>query len=395
MFGRKAEISPRIFMLLQQFYPIVGGAEIQAQRLATKLVEWGNVVSVITNRQKAEWPAREVLDGVEIRRMGFPLPYRFMENSLPLFGYLLRHRREFDILHCHQAFHHAVVSILAAKLLRKRCIVKIACAGRFGDLYVGSTFAHFRKALSILYLADRVIAISSQVKEELLEFGFPPERILFIPNGVDVEYFSRTVSFPSVGKWVFLHAGRRHPQKGIDVLLKAVRILQRRFMANCFEVRCFGHHYPEYDYPRLARRLGVEFNVRFFPPSSDMRARYQEAHCLVLPSRGEGLSNTLLEAMSLEMPVITTEVSGNLDVVVSGQNGLLVPVGDPVALAEAMGFVMSCFSEAKCLGRQARETVERRFSLRSVAERYQSLYSELLGLRRGEGVRRKGGEGSL
>jgi glycosyltransferase involved in cell wall biosynthesis len=94
-------------------------------------------------------------------------------------------------------------------------------------------------------------------------------------------------------------------------------------------------------------------------------------------SRGEGLSNALLEAMATALPVIATRVSGTADVVTDGEDGLLIPPESSESLAKAMATVMQQPDLARRLGQQARQKMLRAFSLDSVAQQYSELYASL------------------
>jgi glycosyltransferase involved in cell wall biosynthesis len=128
----------------------------------------------------------------------------------------------------------------------------------------------------------------------------------------------------------------------------------------------------------MARDLKVNQYVTFLPFENNVFKVYQEAYCLLLPSVGEGLSNVLLEAMAMELPVIGSQVSGTVEVLNHQKNGLLIPPGSPEALANAMGLVLANPDLASDLGRQARLKVEEHYSLDVVAQQYADLYNLLI-----------------
>jgi glycosyltransferase involved in cell wall biosynthesis len=117
--------------------------------------------------------------------------------------------------------------------------------------------------------------------------------------------------------------------------------------------------------------------MQFFPFENNIFSLYQSSNCFILPSRGEGLSNALLEAMSMELPVIATSVSGTTDVVENGSDGLLIQRDSAESLAAAMVNIISDPELAHRLGKNARQKVESRFSLEWVAQQYSDLYERL------------------
>jgi glycosyltransferase involved in cell wall biosynthesis len=371
----------RGMMIIHNFRPgPVGGAELQAERLAGRLAGLGHPMQVMTWLTVPDAPQEETREGVQIYRTPYRLPYWVKRDNAWPFRYLVRNRNSYDVLHAHMAFGHAVVAVVVARCFRKRCIIKIACTGQYGDLHIFSQFDGFPHALRILRQADAIVAISSEVEQELLQYGFPAGRIVRIANGVDAACFKRAQPFPDSGKTCFIIIGRRHPQKGIDTALQAARLLTDRGLGDRFEIHLYGIDYPEYDYRAQAHELGVAGAVKFFPFEQQILAVYHSANCFLLPSRGEGLSNSLLEAMAMELPAIATRVSGTQEVIDDGENGILIPPDDPGTLAAAMSGIISNRERAAQLGRSARRKVESCFSLESVARRYSELYEQLSGI---------------
>jgi L-malate glycosyltransferase len=365
-------------MIIHNFRPgPIGGAELQAERLAICLAKMGHQMQVLTWLTVADAPLEESWGGVRILRTSHRLPYWVNQGNHETFRYLVQNRCSYDLIHAHMAFGHAVVSTVLARCFGKKCIIKIACAGEFGDLSTFSKFEHFNKALKILHQADAIVAVSTDVERELLQYGFKSQRIVRIPNGVDTGSFRRNKPFTLGSKVRFILIGRRHPQKGIDTTLMAASILNQIGLGEHYEIKLYGTDYPEYDYHKLARELKVEGQVEFLCFEKNITSVYESAHCFILPSRGEGLSNSLLEAMSMQLPVIATSVSGTADVVEDGKDAILIPPDSPDALANSMSKVIYSPGWAKQMGMNARTKVERDFSLQGTAERYSALYERL------------------
>jgi len=103
-----------------------------------------------------------------------------------------------------------------------------------------------------------------------------------------------------------------------------------------------------------------------------------EADIFVLPSLAEGLSNALLEAMMCALPVVVSEIPGNVDVIEHNRNGLLFSAGEPIALVQCLDALLKQPELRGRLGKAARKTVEERYSLDNIAEQTISLYRKLL-----------------
>ena len=166
---------PSVMMIISQFRPVASGAELQAERLAYKLADLGFPLQVLTQHLDPVSPSHEVYRGVKIHRSEFQLAYKLTcHDAAPTLQYLINKHRTYDILHNHQIWGHAVVSTLVARWLGKKNIIKLACAGTFGDLEVFSQLRHARWGLRVLQMADALIAVSQEIKSELLQHGFDP-----------------------------------------------------------------------------------------------------------------------------------------------------------------------------------------------------------------------------
>lgn len=374
-------MNPRVQMLIHQFRPIACGAELQAERLAGRLIRRNCSVHVMTNWLDKSTPRMEPYNGFTIERLSFELGYKINGSCVRTLRYLYKKRNEFDIIHSHMAFGHAVTAVILGQLCKKKTLFKIACAGPFGELALLSTFRFGRTAIEILKQTDAVAAISTEVRNELINYGFEPERIHTVPNGVEVDVFDRDVpyKYPAGGEdFRFALIGRRTPQKGIDTTISAVRRLKERNIKG-FVVELYGHDYFEYDYRKMAEEAGVSDRIRFFPYTSDVKKLLNGIHCFILPSRGEGLSNALLEAMSMQVPVIASKVSGTVDVVTDGQDGLLIDPDTPEELAGRMENMLQSEAVGVDLGKKARERMLSSFSIDMIADRYRKIYDQLLG----------------
>jgi len=364
-------------MIIHQFRPITGGAELQAERLSGKLAELGHSVEVLTRLWDDSAP-EEVINGVKVIRVPFTLAYLGVgKQVLETFQYLIEHRSKYDIFHAHQGFGHAMVAVIVARCFGKRSIIKMACAGDYGDLSVLSSLSGGKNALSILRKADIIIAVSREVEAELIQNGFSPDQVRLIPNGVDTTFFDRKEQVSVREKFRFIFIGRRHPQKGIDIALQALVQLKDQGMSEKIEMKLYGRDSEGHDYRRVADELGISDLVEFLPFSDDIYNVYQNASGFILPSRGEGLSNSLLEAMSMRLPVIATRVSGTVDVIENELDGILISPDAPEELACAMMKLMNDQELAVRLGRNAREKVCQKFSLDVISRKYSELYHEL------------------
>jgi glycosyltransferase involved in cell wall biosynthesis len=113
----------------------------------------------------------------------------------------------------------------------------------------------------------------------------------------------------------------------------------------------------------------------------------RELDIFVLPSLGEGISNTILEAMASGLPVVATKVGGNQELVEEGRTGTLVPAGEPEALANALRTYVDSPNVGKYQGKMGRRRVEDMFSLASMIKSYKKLYDSELSTNRKKWIR--------
>jgi glycosyltransferase involved in cell wall biosynthesis len=232
----------------------------------------------------------------------------------------------------------------------------------------------------------RVINVSCSERQECLALGLSDaRRSLVISNGidwqafdaipVDVEKLRADLGF-APDDLIVGHVAKFDVQKAQDDLAAAIP----RVLGPCPRAKFLfvgeGALRPQIE--RQVVRLGVAGRVVFTGFRQDVAALLQMIDVFALPSRWEGLSLVLLEAMACRKPVVATRVTGNVDVVVDGVTGFLVPVGAPQALAEK---IVALLQDAKLraeYGRKGRERVEHDFSLDAMVVRTRAVYQELL-----------------
>jgi sugar transferase (PEP-CTERM/EpsH1 system associated) len=199
--------------------------------------------------------------------------------------------------------------------------------------------------------------------------GVPAHRTCVLWNGIDLDRFPYRGPQPG-GPAVTV--ARLSPEKDIQNLLRATR--QVADVVPSFRLEVAGDGPCRDELRRLADELRLGEHVRFLGEVKDVPALLGRAGLFVLPSQSEGISLTVLEAMARGLPVVTTRVGGNPEVVDDGATGLLVPARDSPALARAILRLAGDLDEAQVMGRAARRRVEAHFDVRKMVARYEALY---------------------
>lgn len=216
-----------------------------------------------------------------------------------------------------------------------------------------------------------------------LDAGLVKEgRTALIPgSGVDVSQFAPISKMQDGGTFVFLMAARLLWDKGVGEYVAAARQLKAEFPAVSFRLLGF----LDVPSPSAVTRSDVEAweregVIEYLGHSDDAASIYGESDCVVLPSYREGMPRTLLEAASMSLPAIATDVPGCRQAVVDGETGFLCKVRDATTLAEAMRRMLLLTPEQRVrMGHVARERVIREFDERIVVGRYLDAVKNILG----------------
>ncbi len=400
-------------MLVQGLPPMpAGGAEMQALRLGRQLTAWGHEVfffmpgkaacngndtiqgmpayrlynlamrlfEALARKNKQQKPVAvkiEFDDTAEVtnkitRKAGWPtwVYYNiFFWSSLLL---LWRKRKTIDVIHTHTMEWPAIVAVRLGKWLKKPVLIKESTMNGFETL---SRYKKGKLHQQSITSSAHLVAMTSVIHANLVKEGIPESHIADIPNGIEVPV-KMAVRKPGEDP-VVLFVGNlyQQPAKGIDILLKAWVKVAEVFPTAQLQIVGDGAT-PEYD--AYVRSLGIQDSVIFAGRQSQLDSYYEAAHCFVLPSRREGMSNALMEAMLHGVPCVATNISGSADLIHNSFSGLLVPPAQVLPLVEAILLILRNPRQAEEMGRQGAVSVAHQCSMQVVARRYEALYYQLL-----------------
>jgi colanic acid/amylovoran biosynthesis glycosyltransferase len=235
--------------------------------------------------------------------------------------------------------------------------------------------------------AELFLCRSESLRERLLAKGCPAKRIRLNYTGVPVSDafpHRRTPDWRRGETVRLLQACRLIEKKGLDVTLKAVKLLQAQSIP--ISLTLAGEGPLEQSLRTLAMDLGISDFVTFrgFVHPKDLLEVYHQHHVFVHPSRAtpegdrEGIPNSLLEAMAVGLPVVSTRHSGIPEAVAHDENGLLVETADGETIAMAIRKLIDDPTAYDRIARQAHSTAARRFSLVANREALEAIYHEAL-----------------
>jgi glycosyltransferase involved in cell wall biosynthesis len=237
----------------------------------------------------------------------------------------------------------------------------------------------FLENLLVSSVASRIVAVSPSVARALRRRGTPRRKLVIIPNGVvperiapapaaAVEEWRRRIGWEPSRRMVGI-ISRPKDHSVVLQALRRVRIPIRLVLAGVDPHGSLGS---------LAAGVAAPHVAVCIPFTPDVRALYELLELVLLPSRIEGLSQALLEAMALGKPVIASAAGGNLDLITDRRDGRLVEPLDPAAWATAIEEVLGDSAMATGLGSAATMTARDSYSIRHTIERTAALYRSVL-----------------
>jgi len=364
---------------LPQF--VTGGAEMQVSRLIEAWLDAGHEV-VCFGRRMGTGPVHIGRHTVPVRRIRttplFGRSGRAASYSLSLAWLLLRHRHWADIVYTRFLGEAAATTALLKKfrLLRTPLIATPANTHGKGDADFLRSMPFSRQIIRLLDSeCDAINLIANDMADELLATGFSGRAFSHIPNGVPVREVRRRPGPAGIPR--FVAVGRLAPQKGYDVLLRAIALIGERLQPG--QVRIAGGGPEQKRLQGLANDLQISDRVEWLGELTQEHVAEQLAFAdvFLLPSMYEGFSNAGLEAMERGLPLILTQCGG-LDLYVDANSGWVVPPGDPVALAQSISqALITPADRLSAMGASARDCVERNFDILIIADRYIALFDRL------------------
>jgi len=252
--------------------------------------------------------------------------------------------------------------------------------GHLPRLPLGKAMLNFLRKSNAFYQI-----LSTRSYSYLSSHGFRAEQIVHISGSVDTERFQPAPERrpdPARPERDIICVARLDYAKGVDVLLHAWgRMLRepsewRAHLKPRLRLVGDGRLKPQMEY--IVAELGIQDSVEFLGLRTDVVDLLQQSWGFVLPSRWEGMSNALLEAMACGLPCVATSVSGSEDIISEGVNGLLVEPEQPAEMAQALRRIIEDTELAQRLGRTGRATVVRDYRLISVVKQCLEVYRCLL-----------------
>jgi glycosyltransferase involved in cell wall biosynthesis len=401
-----------VLMLLQAIPPLQsGGAEIQALRLGSELqskdihVEYicpgtlkvrgtSSYNGLITHRlhsiinlpldflffiQKKKGKPKVAIEYDDskssnqtiTRKIGIGARLRYLIFIWNAKRFLQKRRGDFDLIHVHTIEWPSYAGTLLARRTGLRLLVKDSTMNGLVNLL---RYPDGGKKKQMLIETADFVAMTKVIHKNLQAAGVPFNKIHPIPNGIQITPGQKR-NYSQNDSVLFVGNLYQQPAKGIDILLRCWPQVIAAFPNAKLNVAGDG---DLDEYRQYATRLDIEHSVSFLGKTSNVQQMLLDADLFVLPSRREGMPNSLMEAMLCALPCVATDISGCQDLIQHEHNGLLVPAADTDALAMAIIRLLRNRDEAAKYGKHARETIVAQYDIAVVASRYQALYKQLI-----------------
>lgn len=301
---------------------------------------------------------------------------------LQLFALMVRGR--YDLVHTHSS-KAGFLGRLAARLARVPAVVHTPHGFYFLNQKAGPKRSFYLRLEKLAgYATDRLIALSpTELSEAVDNCIIKPGKIALIENGIELPEPPNPAALEGLrssiapgARRLVCTVARFTPQKGpFDFVRMAALLIQ---MVPDVQLVWCGDGELRSEVEKLAREIGVSNRLHFLGFRTDVLDIMAAADVFVLTSHWEGLPYTILDAMALGKPVVATAAVGTRDIVQDGVTGLLTPVGDPQAAAQAVARLLTTSQEAHSMGIAGRDLVLRRYSQAAMVERTGQLYLDLV-----------------
>ncbi len=382
-------VAPHILLVVDGFPKTLGGGERIVLRLASLLPHYGFRASILTFALHPE---------SEFKPQNAPCPLYVLpltktyDRAALRGAFALRRLIRGERVQIVQTFFESS-DLWAGLVTRALSSARLVWSRRdMGILRAGKHTAAYR---AMRRLPHAVFAVSEQVRQHAISVDrIDTGRVHTIYNGLDLPPLGRPPGFRSSDasdvsssklengderEFTIATVGNIRRVKGHDLLIKAAAQVRRTFPNAHFTI---AGEVLEPDYfaelETLVTSLHLAGHVRFVGKISDLAAHLGGSDVFVLPSRSEGFSNALVEAMASGLPVVATAVGGNAEAIEHGQSGLIVAPEDAVALGNALCSLLASPELAAKLGTAARDAVVRSFTTEAMMRGSVAIYQGLL-----------------
>ena len=397
-------VHPRVCLLTDSYYPVVGGGEAHARLLCGEFRRRGVPVCVVTGHKVATSPAFESVDGVAVYRVP-PAGYPRLGKYLMLgsgFWRLLRLRREYDVIYVCGIRTLGLMAVWVALMLGKRCVLRAESRGEVSGGFIWEkTDGRVNRLLKLMFIgpikgrnfflkkADAFLSIAGVIREEYEACRVPAGKIVEIPNGIDVARFCpalpearvalrRKLGLPE-GR-LFAYTGKLNRGKGLEFLVRVWKDWVPQH-PDC-KLLLIGSGAMQFlscekELRDSVDQNGLQGSVIFAGSVSNVQDYLQASDYFLFASESEALPLALLEALATGLPTVASDIGGCQAIITDGGEGRLAPPNDAAAWVAGLESLLGDPVRAGQWGKAGREIVVKKFSIAHVADQHLALFAKI------------------
>jgi glycosyltransferase involved in cell wall biosynthesis len=382
-----AKPSYSFLLICQTYFPVLGGSEIEAQRVCSELIRRGHRLTVVCSGGAPMPNVPHWIDpqGVPVRIFAMR-DDGILKNviyALRVAVWLIRERKNYQFVYFLMQGLHLALGLPVARILNKPILAKIAGSGEFQRLsksHIG------RQELRWLNRwAKKVLILNEGMRQEAIDYGISPLKLLLMPNPVDTNVFSPALPEEEVRLRerfaipltvpVLMYCGRLAPEKSLSTLLDSYKIVLEKIPEAVLIL--VGEGPSRSDLQSQAKQLGLtDQNIRFTgrvdPVDVSQWLKIATLFALVSPS--EGFPCALEEAMSTGLASVATDIPGNRQLVQDGLQSILTPVGDTKKIAASIVLLLQDATMRNRMGLAAREHILANYATQHVVDAYEAVF---------------------
>lgn len=287
-------------------------------------------------------------------------------------------KRKVDVVHFHSPLFTILYGLLKKKefplIMTSHYLLNVKLSNSASFIY--NSFIK-RMTLYIARHVDKIICVNEDYIPIFEKWGVDPKKLVFIPNGVDIKKFSPGISKIKdkfKDRKIIIYFGRLHYQKNVDLLIKSFKYVKEKIKNVNLIIIGSGT-----DFDKLKKMSSNDEDIIMtgFLQDEDLIDYLRASDVVVFPSRGENASFTIMEAMSCELPVISSDV-GNASKILGDGRGILIEKYNEEGIAEKCIQVLNDEKMAKKMGKDARKFVEENHSWDKISKKTEELYKSVI-----------------
>ena len=364
-------------------YPTYGGSGVVASELGIALAERGHEIHFIAY-------------AMPMRLGGFVgnIFYHEVEiSSYPLFDFPLytpalaskivevTRFEKIDLIHAHYAIPHATSAYIAKKIVGDNNLKVVTTLHGTDITLVGLEPSYLPVMKFSIEQSDGVTAVSRFLKEKTLTNYNIEKDIVVIQNFVDTDKYVRGDSedikkrFTKKGEKVLIHISNFRQVKRVPDVIKIFDLVRKKIPAKLVLV---GDGPDRSACEQLCRELGIQNDVEFLGKQAEIICLLSAADLFLMPSQSESFGLSALEAMSCELPVVSSSVGGLPELVVHGETGYIAEIGDIERMAKYSVELLTNEARYKLFASNSRKRAVEKFNKKIIVDQYEAYYERVL-----------------